>query len=445
MYHQLNNISPISPFADGLLKARLVSLTNEISQVKVSRQCQSPLNGDHLAALRNLTQNNDIVISRPDKGGGVVILNKLDYIEKINNILNDTSKFKVSQYQKDDSKKLFARLKAILNDAQQRDLLGKEVVNHLLPKGYTIPRLYGLPKVHKPDTPCRPILSMIGSVVHRTAKFLAKILKPVEAFYNSYCFLDSFDMVEKLKRISCHTNDIVFGSFDIVSLFTNVPVKDCFKVIENIIKEGTVSVDIDGDLLLKLLDVCVCDIQFLFNSKYYNQIDGIAMGSPLGPILANIFVGYIEKQIFQTDNKGIAIYGRYVDDILVGATSFDCMNHLADRLNAVHANIKFTVEFEVEGTIPFLDVKIQRNSGGLSHSWYHKDSWSGTFLHYYSYAPMSWKEGLLKGYKYRILRICSQDTINDAIAELTSVFIKNGYPIDFIRNNFIDFVPQKKS
>ena len=220
--------------------------------------------------------------------------------------------------------------------------------------------------------------------------------------------------------------------------------KNVLSVIDSTIQAGAVQVNMDRALLLKLLEICVYDVQFLFNGTYYNQIDGVAMGSPLGPILANIFVGHIEKQIFNTNNEGIIMYGRYVDDVLVCATSIDCIERLSNRLNAMHPNIKFTVELENQGSIPFLDVRIIKKQHGLSMGWYHKDTWSGAFLHYLSYAPRAWKEGLLKGFKYRVMKICSQDTINDAISELTSIFENNGYPEHFIKKHFIDYVPINK-
>ena len=284
---------------------------------------------------------------------------------------------------------------------------------------------------------------MVGSVVHKTVKFLAKILKPVETFYSAHCFRDSFNAVDKLNRIDYNSGKLVFGSLDVVSLFTNVPIKDCIKVIHDAIEKGDVSVDLDKILLCKLLEICVCDIQFLFDRKYYTQIDGVAMGSPLGPVLANIFVGHIEKHILEASNRDIVIYGRYVDDILVGARSFYCIEELATRLNAVHPNIQFTVEFENDDSISFLDIKIEKRLHNLSLSWYHKETWSGSFLHYTSYVPTSWKTGLLKGFKYRILRICSKDNLSKAVTELTGIFTKNGYPYDFIKDNFIDYTPNK--
>ena len=76
---------------------------------------------------------------------------------------------------------------------------------------------------------------------------------------------------------------------------------------------------------------------------------------------------------------------------------------LSNRLNAMHPNIKFTVEVENQGSIPFLDVRIIKKQHGFSMGWYHKDTCFGALLHYLSYAARAWKDGLLK-----VLNIVSQ-------------------------------------
>ena len=405
------------------------------------------LNSAHLSALNNLSRNNDVVITRSDKGGGVVILNKEDYINKMLAILNDHKKFRVDANQVDSSKILLKDLKAILNKTTKEDGIDQNIIRNIVPQGYIIPRLYGLPKLHKRDIPCRPILSMVGSVVHKTAKFLAKVLKPVEEFFGQYKLNDSFDLVDKIKRHSNSGDNIVLGSLVIVSLFTSIPIYRCFDIINNAVTEQSVSITLSAKLLIRLLRICVCDIQFRFNNVYYKQIDGVAMGSPLGPVLANIFVGYIQGQVNPSPNHGILFYGRYVDDTIIIAQSRDSVNSLAESLNAVDPNIKFTIEYEQsDGTLPFLDVKIfNQGDGNLSFGWYHKDTWLGTFLHYASFVPVAWKKGLLKGFKYRILNICSPEKLDSAVNQLIPFFDNNGYPRQFIEENFINYIPGHKT
>ena len=107
---------------------------------------------------------------------------------------------------------------------------------------------------------------------------------------------------------------------------------------------------------------------FIFNSKFYNQIDGVAIISHLAPVLANIFMGFYESEWLEeyTLNKP-RFYLRYVDDILVAfdkeQDSFNYLNFLNNR----HPNIKFTREKQISHSIAFLHVFIYLSIFKISH------------------------------------------------------------------------------
>ena len=124
----------------------------------------------------------------------------------------------------------------------------------------------------------------------------------------------------------------------------------------------------------------------------------------------------------------------------------DAVNNLALIMNNVHPNISFTVEKETDdGKLPFLDVLIHREQDHLSFSWYHKVCWTGRFLNFHSFVPINWKRGLLRGFKYRIMRLCSPQYVTSAVEELSNVFRMNGYPESFIAHNFTQYIPHPKS
>ncbi|VDQ08403.1 unnamed protein product [Trichobilharzia regenti] len=94
----------------------------------------------------------------------------------------------------------------------------------LKPFGSTIPRLYGLPKVHKNDVPLRPVLDMLNSPYHSTAKWLAEILEPVRLNLCKHSLSDTFDFVGCVDEINVTGKRMI--SLDVCSLFTNVPLVD---------------------------------------------------------------------------------------------------------------------------------------------------------------------------------------------------------------------------
>ena len=132
----------------------------------------------------------------------------------------------------------------------------------------------------------------------------------------------------------------------------------------------------------KLVKAALCNNYFLFDGIVYQQVDRVAMGSSVGPSLANAFMAHYEQiwlNYFPDEFKPV-YYKRYVDDIFV---LFRFPHHLEkfnEYLNTKHAYIKFTNEKEVNGSLPFLDVLISRNNKGFTKTVYHKLTFSGAYI-----------------------------------------------------------------
>ena len=107
---------------------------------------------------------------------------------------------------------------------------------------------------------------------------------------------------------------------------------------------------------------------FMFNNKFYKQIDGVAMGSPLGPALANIFMCNFENKWLKDCPHSLkhVFYRRYVDDIFVLFSSLDQAEKFKKYLSSKHPNINFSLEKENEGRLSFLDVNIFVKKESLS-------------------------------------------------------------------------------
>ena len=112
---------------------------------------------------------------------------------------------------------------------------------------------------------------------------------------------------------------------------------------------------------------------FLYNGKLYKQVDGAAMGSPLGPSLANFFLGYLEQKIFINSDECVwgsinpKLYVRYVENVFAVFDNKIPYNNFLEHLNSQHPNIEFTVE-EGASSLPFLDTEI-KISGDTFESW----------------------------------------------------------------------------
>ena len=159
-------------------------------------------------------------------------------------------------------------------------------------------------------------------------------------------------------------------------------------------------------------------------------------GSPLGPILANIFLSHHEETWL---NKCLikfnpSFYRRYVDGIFVLFESSESADSFREYLSSKHQNINFTVEKENVGSIPFLDVKICRKNGKFVTCVYRKPTFSGVFTNYESFIPTYQKRGLLHTLLHRSFSICCDfKTFHFEIDHLKTILIKKQLPLEFHR------------
>ena len=244
---------------------------------------------DQLKALKILSRDENIVILKPDKGNGVVILNKEDYINKVNTILNDSSKFEIVN--SDAIKlihKLESKIRLFLGKLKKDSVITENVYSDLSPTGSRPGILYGLPKVHKENIPIRPILSSIKTPSYNMSKFLVPLISYWSK--NDYTVNDSLSFVKEIENYKCNNSDIM-ASFDIKSLYTNIPLIETINIIIDLVFANNSLFNLfNKEQFKKFLHLTLLDTYFFFNKSLYKQVDGLAMGSPIAPVLTNIFL-----------------------------------------------------------------------------------------------------------------------------------------------------------
>ena len=220
-------------------------------------------------------------------------------------------------------------------------------------------------------------------------------------------------------------------SFDVKSLFTNIPLNETIDIAVSLLLKKEPGLKISKRDLRKLFAFATSESHFLFNNKIYDQIDGVAMGSPLGPVLANLFMGHHEGNWIDkySETKPI-FYKRFVDDIFcLFKTETEATNFL-NYLNSQHPNIKFTDEKEMLGKLPFLDIHIDKNNeGNFLTSVYRKTTFTGLLTNFTSFIPLSYKLALIKTLVHRIFSICNTwDIFHKNISELENILGRNSFP-----------------
>ena len=195
------------------------------------------------------------------------------------------------------------------------------------------PRLYGLPKVRKDDIPLRPIVNSIGSPTYALSRHLADLLRPHIGQMNLY-IKDSTHFIDKINDTTLQETDLLV-SFDVVSLLTNVPLHDTMTHIRNIFPED----------ITALFHHTLMSTYFQWNQNFYEQKEGVAMGSPLSPAIDNLNMEKFEDKALQTAKKKPTHWLRYVDDtFVIWSHGKEELQRFIDHLNSIYPMIQFTME-----------------------------------------------------------------------------------------------------
>ena len=407
----------------------------------------SNLNEEERLCLRRLSTNKNIVIQKSDKGNAVVILNKSDYCDRVRTLLSDTSKFKVAEIKDGKILRYLTNVrnsfKSVLNKLLKKGKISKQTFLKIDPIGCKPGVLYGLSKVHKALVDglpkMRPILSAIGTAGYNLSKFLVPILEKVAS--GPYTVLNSFSFNKEVLK---QDPSLVMGSLDVDSLFTNIPLDETIDIcINELYKNVDIVENLSKKEMKELLSLACKETLFLFDGTFYKQIDGVAMGSPLGPHLANSFMCYYE-QIWLEDcpeQFKPKFYRRYVDDIFVLCNSLEQLEQFKNYLNSKHQNINFTSETEIDGRLPFLDMVVDRNGGKVTTSVYRKPTFTGLYTHFHSFLPSMYKFGLLSTILFRYFSLCSTYAIfHQEILNFKKIFLKNGFSLSFIEKSIKIFL-----
>ena len=149
--------------------------------------------------------------------------------------------------------------------------------------------------------------------------------------------------------------------------------------------------------LVDLLSVATKGQLFRFNGALCEQTDGVAMGSPLGPLVAKVFMSSLEENLVR-QGKLRSFYRRYVDDTLTILPNVGTASNFLDTLNKAHSSVKFTMETECNGMLPFLGIQLLNRSPQIETKVYVKPTNSSLLLYYQSHVDNRYKTGFTENY-----------------------------------------------
>ena len=335
-------------------------------------------------------------------------MDKAEYITKCEALLQDNSVYQ--HLSKDKSPTIHKDLIKILHDYKNNNFISETEYTQLRPHGSNSPaaRFYGLPKIHKNNMLMHPIVSVSGTATYNTAKFITKILQNY-CGKNSSFVKDSTDSIQKINHLSINPEEETLVSFDVSALFTSIPVPVALQAINSKISiciSFTNVCEIPTEKFIVLWELTITNCTSCFNRKFCKQLQGAAMGSPVSPVFANIYLEHFESLAIPTSLTLIKWWFRYAEDVHI-ATRKDQVNKVQEHPNSIDPCTTFTIKLPGTDGLPFIDTLTKPIPNSIESTVYGKTTHTNRYLDYNSNHPISAKLSVIHTLIHRARQECS--------------------------------------
>ncbi|KAK3572858.1 hypothetical protein QTP86_009060 [Hemibagrus guttatus] len=396
-------------------------------------------------AIKELQHSNNIVLKPADKGSAVVIMDRIAYIGEAYRQLNQSQYYK--KLNESLASKTDPKILKILHTLKEEGYINRKQLTYL--RGVDNPRtrrFYLLPKIHKDPKswsipfempPGRPIVSDCGSNTYATAEFIEHYLNPISNQHPSY-IRDTYDFIDKVRNLVLPIDCFLF-TIDIDSLYTNIGTSAGVEAIMEWFKRYPDGKKPDKHVI-DLLKINLTENDFEFNSEYFLQVKGTAMGKRFAPSYANIFMAKWEEEALSAWPIKPLHYFRFLDDIWgVWKESEKEFKEFVNHLDHFNESIKIKYNLH-QSAVNFLDMITYKgddfkNTHKLQTRVYFKETDTHALLHKNSFHPRHTFKGVLKSQLLRFHLICSYpEDFWKATKILFGTLRKRGYSRSLLRN-----------
>ena len=364
------------------------------------------------------------------------------YKEKMYNILNDSESYELLTSSSRNN--VNSDLKKLLTFIKEEGRLSRELVKQLIVQEPRIPRIYGLPKIHKSGHPLRPIADATDSVTYSIGKFLNNILKPLTTA-SPFTVVNSTQFCDRIRDLSVLTNERLY-SFDVTQLFPSVTVHMAMTALNEALDandQWQETTQLTKREILLLVRICLVTSECMFDGKVWAQVKGLPMGGPLSPVIAELTMQRFERLLFgelRLLNLLPKCWLRFVDDVFVipkPTSTGGGGDVLATICNALEPNLYFTVEEEVGRMLPFLDVCVKvANDGTIVTSVFRKPMSALRLLPFQSNHHYGVKYGIVHGLVSRAVVISSNEVVlNEELSFVKQLVREGGYPVGMVEKS----------
>lgn len=232
-------------------------------------------------------------------------MNKTDYYDKMDALVNDQQTYE--KLKRDPAPSLLRKLNNKIFSLRKTNAIDLQTYYRLRCSVPRPPKLYGLPELHKPQIPMRPIVSFCGSPTYELSKYLTNLLHPLTN-KSQHKLQSTENFINAIKTVQI-PDDFKLVSFDVKSLFTSIPLQLAIQCTETSIERSTDTFPLPTDDIIELLTLCLTSTYFQYNGTYYKQLHGTAMGSPVSVVVAEIVMQAIEKNAHSQLTKKHYLFG----------------------------------------------------------------------------------------------------------------------------------------
>ena len=377
--------------------------------------------------VRNWLKQNNLVLIESDKGRATCIIGESKVKAMMHTELSKTERY--TPVNSDPTKICQAEVNKLLKELHVSNLITADELKKLEPKTPSIPSARPTLKAHKVPLKIRLIINTQGSASYKIAKLVSRELKPLVLGGKSYT-KDSANFVQTIKSIKLEPAENIV-SFDVEDMYPSLPRAEVLKEVSRLIKLPHFRPKINKRALIKLCEICLSQMYFRVEDRYFEQKDGLFIGAPSSPPFGELYLQKLEREYIFSKPEPPKLWLRKVDDTFV-VTKKDPQIMLSE-LNNIHPQVNFTFEPMVNNQMPFLDCLVIREGNNLEVKVYKKPTHTGQYIHYTSNVAPNIKASVISTLTRRAKLVCTK---NDYLAEelqyIKKTMMLNGYPKSFI-------------
>jgi hypothetical protein len=369
------------------------------------------------------------ILAEADKGKTLVIIYKCDMDAKIKNFIDNNN---ISELKTDPTQKfhntMLSKLKlcsTILNPQT------KKFVHQMNPQA---PKMRATIKIHKPEAPIRPVINNTNAPTHKLARYIHKKLTPLINLKYEYNVVNTIHFANNISKLKLNPNCKII-TLDIKDLYVNIPIIDTLYIINSLLKQNRTDEKSKKEIML-LVDMIMNQNYFHYNGKFYKPRSGVAMGSPLSGLMAEIFLQDIEQKKIKPllEDNIIAYYNRYVDDLfIIYNPLLISPQDLLQQFNKQHKNLQFTLNEEINNQITYLDLNLTNKNGNIIMEIYRKPTFSDITIDSRSCHPQEQKLATYKNWLHRLIKLpLEKPAIDSELNTIINIATNNGYTEEII-------------